>query len=136
MSAPSKPHLSPDMDDLAVAFYAECAKGQLCFQRCKSCKTWRHLPRHGCGACGSPDWEWSPSTGRGRIFSWTVTHQAPYPGLATPYVVAVIEVDEGVRMAAGLRDVDPAALELDQPVEVEMVGVSETAAVPFFRLAR
>ena len=51
-------------------------------------------------------------------------------------VVAVIEVDEGVRMAAGLRDVDPAALELDQPVEVEMVGVSETAAVPFFRLAR
>ncbi len=136
MTAAAKPYLSPDMDDLAVEFYAECAKGKLCFQRCKSCNTWRHLPRHGCAACASPDWEWSPSSGRGRVFSWTVTHQAPYPGLATPYVVAVIELDEGVRMAAGLRDVAPDALQLDMPVEVEMVSVTETASVPFFRLAK
>jgi len=132
MTAPAKPYLSPDMDDLAVQFYAECAKGRLCFQRCRSCATWRHLPRHGCGACGSTDWEWAPSTGRGRVFSWTVTHQAPFPGLPTPYVVAVIETDEGVRMAAGLRGVDPTALALDMPVEVEMVPVTESAAVPFF----
>jgi len=39
-------------------------------------------------------------------------------------------------MAAGLRDVAPDALELDMPVEVEMVNVSETASVPFFRLAK
>ncbi len=136
MPAPTKPHLSADMDDLAVQFYAECAKGTLAFQRCKSCNTWRHLPRHGCGTCGSPEWEWSPSTGRGKIFSWTVTHQAPYPGVPTPYVVAVIEVDEGVRMAAGLRDVDHDAVELEMPVEVEMVAVTETASVPFFRPAR
>ena len=136
MSAAAKPYLSPDMDDLAVQFYAECAKGRLCFQRCRACQTWRHLPRHGCAGCGSPDWEWSPSTGRGRVFSWTVTHQAPYPGLATPYVVAVIELEEGVRMAAGLRDVAPDALALDMPVEVEMVSVNEIASVPFFRLAK
>ena len=134
MSAAAKPYLSPDMDHLAVQFYAECAKGRLCFQRCRACATWRHLPRHGCGACGSTDWEWAPSSGRGRVFSWTVTHQAPYPGIATPFVVAVIELAEGVRMAAGLRDVAPDALELDMPVEVEMVNVSETASVPFFLL--
>ena len=132
MTAPAKPYLSPDMDDLAVQFYAECARGRLHFQRCKACNTWRHLPRHGCAACGSPDWEWSPSTGRGRVFSWTVTHQAPFPGFATPYIVAVIELEEGVRMAAGLRGIDPSALALDLPVEAEMVTVSETAAVPFF----
>jgi hypothetical protein len=45
----------------------------------------------------------------------------------------VIELEEGVRMAAGLRDVDPDAIRLDLPLEVEMVTVSETAAVPFFR---
>ena len=136
MTAPAKPYLSPDMDDLAVQFYAECAKGALSFQRCRSCQTWRHLPRHGCGACGSTDWEWAPSSGRGRVFSWTVTHQAPFPGLATPYVVAVIETDEGVRLAAGLRDVAIDELALDIPVEVEMVPVTETAAVPFFRPTR
>jgi uncharacterized OB-fold protein len=121
------------MDALAVQFYAECAKGRLHFQRCKACNTWRHLPRHGCAACGSPAWEWAPSTGRGRLFSWTVTHQAPFPGFATPYIVAVIELEEGIRMAAGLLDASPAQLRLDLPVELEMVPVSETSAVPFFR---
>jgi hypothetical protein len=124
------------MDELAVQFYAECAKGRLCFQRCRACNTWRHLPRHGCAACGSTDWEWAPSTGRGRVFSWTVTHQAPFPGFATPYIVAVIELEEGVRMAAGLRDVDPAELRLDLPVELDLEPVTETAAVPFFRPTR
>jgi uncharacterized OB-fold protein len=64
------------------------------------------------------------------VFSWTVTHQAPFPGLPTPFVVAVVETDEGVRLAAGLRGVAPAELRLDLPVPV-----SDAAAVPFFRLA-
>jgi len=136
MSATAKPYLSPEMDELAVQFYAECAKGRLCFQRCRACNAWRHLPRYGCAVCGSTDWEWAPSTGRGRVFSWTVTHQAPFPGFATPYIVAVIELEEGVRMAAGLRDVDPAELRLDLPVELDLEPVTETAAVPFFRPTR
>jgi uncharacterized OB-fold protein len=132
MTTPAKPHLSSDMDELAVQFYAECAKGRLCFQRCRNCQTWRHLPRHGCGHCGSTDWDWSPSTGRGRVFSWTVTHQAPFPGIPTPYVVAIVETEEGVRLAAGLRDVEIDAVQLDMPVELELVPVNDSASVPFF----
>jgi hypothetical protein len=135
MPAPAKPFLSKDMDPLAVAFYAACARGQLHFQRCTQCRAWRHLPRHACAACGSTGWQWEPASGRGRVFSWTVTHQAPFPGFATPYVVAVVETEEGVRLAAGLRGVEPAELRLDLPVEVELVPVSEDAAVPFFRRA-
>lgn len=133
-NAPPRPILSKEMDPLAIAFYAACASGRLHFQRCDACGTWRHLPRHTCAACGSAQWSWHASSGRGRLFSWTVTHQAPLPGLATPYVVAVVETDEGVRLAAGLLDADPAALRLDLPVAVEMAPVNETAAVPFFRL--
>ena len=131
----SKPFLSKEMDDLAVQFYAACAKGRLHFQRCDACATWRHLPRHACAACGSSEWSWAPSSGRGRVYSWTVTHQAPYPGLPTPFVVAVVETEEGVRLAAGLRGVAPDELRLDLPVEVELVPVSDEAAVPFFRRA-
>ncbi|RIL06460.1 MAG: hypothetical protein DCC71_06535 [Proteobacteria bacterium] len=133
MASDPKPLLSKDLDALAAQFYAHCAEGRLHFQRCTTCGAWRHLPRHACAACGSPEWEWSPSTGRGRVFSWTVTHQAPWPGLPTPYVVAVIEMEEGVRLAAGLRGVAPEQLCLDLPVEVELVRVSDDAAVPFFR---
>jgi uncharacterized OB-fold protein len=130
-----RPILSNEMDPLAAAFYAACARGRLHFQRCGACGTWRHLPRHTCAACGSATWSWEPSSGRGRLFSWTVTHQASLPGLATPYVVGIVETDEGVRLAAGLLDADPAALRLDLPVVVALVSVSEAAAVPFFRLA-
>jgi uncharacterized OB-fold protein len=130
-----KPRLAAEMDPLAVQFYAECARGRLSFQRCAACGTFRHLPRFACGACGSPDWSWTPSSGRGRVFSWTVTHRAPWPGLATPYVVAVVEMEEGVRLAAGLVGVEPAEVALDLPVEVELVPASDTAAVPFFRPA-
>lgn len=129
-----RPILSKEMDPLAIEFYAACARGRLHFQRCSACGAWRHLPRHTCASCGSAAWSWEPSSGRGRLFSWTVTHQAPMPGLPTPYVVAVVETEEGVRLAAGLLDADPAALRLDLPVAAELVPVSEEAAVPFFRL--
>jgi hypothetical protein len=59
-------------------------------------------------------------------------HQASFPGFATPYVVAIVETEEGIRLAAGLRGVEPASLRLDLPFEVELVPVSDTVAVPFF----
>ena len=130
-----KPILSGELEELAAQFYAECAKGRLAFQRCRQCGAWRHLPRHICASCGSTAWDWSPSSGRGRIFSWTVTHQAPFPPFqdATPYAVVVVEMEEGVRLVSGLRGLAPERLALDLAVVVEFERVSDAAAVPFFR---
>ena len=50
--------------------------GELRLQRCADCGTWRHPPRHRCASCGSLAWTWEPVAGRGRMFSWTITHQA------------------------------------------------------------
>jgi uncharacterized protein len=131
------PILSSELEELAAQFYAECAKGRLAFQRCRGCRAWRHLPRYLCAECGSDAWEWSASGGRGRIFSWTVTHQAPFPPFAgaTPYAVVVVEMEEGVRLVSGVRGLAPERLTLDLPVVVEFERVSDAAAVPFFRPA-
>jgi len=131
------PILSSEIDELAAQFYAECARGRLSFQRCTDCGAWRHLPRHICASCGSAAWSWSPSSGRGRVFSWTVTHQAPFPPFAgaTPYAVVVVEMEEGVRLVSGLRGLAPGHLALDLPVSVAFERVSDTAAVPFFQPA-
>ena len=93
----------------------------------------RHPPRVLCAECGSDQVSWVPSEGRGTIFSWTVTHQAPHPAFASqaPYAVVVVELEEGVRIVASLRDLDPAQLELDLPVEVVLEEVSEDVALPF-----
>ena len=136
MSAPQKPVPTPD--GLNAEFYQNCARGQLCFQRCGACGAWRHLPRHLCAECGSPEWSWAESSGRGRVYSWTVTHRSPLPAFAgdTPFAVIVVEMEEGVRLVSGLRDAAPESLELDQSVEVVLEAVSEEVALPYFRPRR
>ena len=124
----------PD-DDLVAAFWEFCAREELRFQRCSACSTWRHLPRLRCAACGSPDFRWERSSGRGRVYSWTVTHQSPMSAFAAraPFAVLVVELDEGVRMVAGLVEASPAALRLDLPVEVVFERRSPEWALPNFR---
>ena len=130
----SRPLPQPD-DDLTAAFWEHCAKGALFFQRCSSCQTWRHLPRPRCAKCGSKEWSWRPSTGRGVIFSWTITHQPLLRNFPeeVPYAAIVVELDEGVRMVSGLRGLKPSELELDLPVEVVFEDVGEGVKMPFFR---
>jgi uncharacterized OB-fold protein len=130
----SRPLPEPD-SDIDAEFWENCRKKRLCFQRCASCETWRHLPRHRCGHCGSKEWAWQESSGRGTIFSWTITHQPllrnfPEP---VPYAAIVVELEEGVRMVSGLRGIAPSELTLDLPVEVIFEEVSEGAHLPFFR---
>ena len=118
-------------------FWAHCNEERLCFQRCRDCDTWRHLPRHMCARCSSPDWEWAESSGRGRVFSWTVTHQAGHPAFASdvPFAVVVVELEEGVRIVSLLRDHPLDAIELGLPVEVFFDRVSDDCVLPVFRPA-
>ena len=132
---PAIPKPVPKPDGLNAEFYEHCAKGELCFQRCNECRAWRHLPRSMCAKCGSTAWEWQRSSGRGRIFSWTVTHQAIHPAFAgdVPFAVIVVELEEGGRIVSGLRELPPELIRLDLPVEVEFEQVSDQIALPYFR---
>jgi hypothetical protein len=131
------PAPQPDTQ-LDQEFWEHCAQERLCFQRCTGCGTWRHLPRVLCAQCGSDNWEWRESSGRGRLYSWTVTHQAMLPQFAAevPYVVAIVELEEGPRMVTRLRDVAPSALALDLPLRVAFERLDADFALPFFRLAK
>ncbi len=138
MTQPVKiPKPVPDPEGLNAEFYQHCARGELRFQRCSECNAWRHLPRFMCAQCGSVRWTWAPASGRGKIFTWTVTHQAMHPAFAgdVPYAVVVVELEEGVRMVSALRGVSPADLQLGLPVRVEFEPVSEGVALPVFRAA-
>lgn len=126
---------TPIPSGFSADFYAHCARGELRFQRCSSCRSWRHPPRVTCPKCGSEAWAWELSSGRGVLFSWTVTHQALAPGFAedVPYAVAVVELEEGVRLVSALRGIRPEALVLELPLAVEFVPVSDTIALHCFR---
>ncbi|MGZ4794773.1 MAG: Zn-ribbon domain-containing OB-fold protein [Acidimicrobiia bacterium] len=127
----------PGGDGLGAEFYEHAARtGVLHLQRCSECATWRHPPRIRCAPCGSDRWTWEPATGNGRLFTWTVTHRAVDPAFAEelPYVIAVVELDEGPRVVGNVVGIVPDALRLDLPVRVVLDRRSDTVALVDFAL--
>lgn len=127
--------LPPRRNGFAAAFYEFCKKHELRFQRCTSCGAWRHVPRDMCAKCGSFDWEWARSSGRGKLFSWTTAMQPGSPQFADaiPYSPVVIEMDEGVRLVTWLTGVSADELRLGLPVEVAFDDVTPEVTLPKFR---
>src|SRR5271169_4057815 len=64
---------------LAAEFYKYTKLHELRFQRCTDCGVWRHLPRPMCGECGSFNYEWARSSGKGKVYSWITVTQAMLP---------------------------------------------------------
>lgn len=127
----------PRLRGFATDFYAYCRKHELRFQRCSACGRWRHVPRDMCAACGSFDWEWARSSGKGTLFSWTTTMQPMMPQFAdlVPYSPVVVELEEGVRMLSWLVDTDADDFTLGLPVEVVFDDVTPDVTLPKFRRA-
>ncbi len=133
--SPNEYRIVPNPVGLNAVFYEYCAQEELRFQRCEACGTWRHPPRYRCPHCGSARFRWEQSSGRGEVFSWSVTHQALDPAFADelPYAIVVVQLEEGPRIVGNLRDLAPAGLRLGLPVEVVFEVLSPTVALTHFR---
>ena len=57
----------PALEGFSGDFFGFCRDGELRFQRCGDCRAWRHVPRELCAECGSWDWTWERSSGRGSV---------------------------------------------------------------------
>jgi hypothetical protein len=127
------PRILPSPTGLNAELYAFWARGELRLQRCAACGAWRHPPRYRCAACGSADAAWEAASGRGRVFSWTITHRAVDPAFVPPYAIVVAELDEGPRLVGSLAGIELSELRLDLPIEVELVAASDTIGLVTFR---
>jgi uncharacterized OB-fold protein len=128
----------PELQGFSKDFYEWCKKHELRFQRCSDCGAWRHVPREMCAECGSWQWEWSRSSGRGSVFTWTVVVRAMHPAFEAdvPLAPAVIEMEEGVRLLSQVEDCLPEELEIGMPVEVVFDDVTAEVTLPKFRRVR
>lgn len=123
----------PEITELNRPFWDALRQGQLLVQRCSCGHAW--LPaRRECPSCLQPGATWERVSGRGRLYSWVVYHTAYHPAFADrlPYAVALVELDEGPRLLAGVVD-DPSQLRGDAPVEL-LVRWEDDLAVPAFRI--
>ena len=131
MSDRTKPTIYPE-----TQFYWDGAKaGKLLLNSCTACDKPYFPPRPFCPSCGSRKVEVIEASGKGRLYSYIINHM-PAPGYETPFIVAVVQLEEGVRMMSNILDcpAEPEALELDMPLEVTFEQRGDIA-VPQFRPA-
>ncbi len=84
----------PSLEPETEFFWTGGAMGELLIQRCASCGTYQHPPLPRCRACHGEDVAPMPVSGRGRIATFTVNHEAWLPGLKVPFVYAAVELEE------------------------------------------
>lgn len=127
------------------AFWEGCGRHELVLQRCRDCGSVQHRPRGLCASCLSSELSHFVATGRGRIHTFTVTHQNGVPPFrdALPYVLAYVDLEEGPRLMTNVVGCDPGEVRIGQDVVVDFQDVDARDlgdagglfAVPRFRPA-
>lgn len=121
-------------DDNAV-FWDAAMEGRLVAQRCADCGVLRHPPRPMCPHCRSLTVEAVTLSGLGTLYSYAILHHPQHPAFEYPLPVALVDLDEGVRVVSNLVDVDPTAIQIGMRVQVAFEPTADDRAVPVFRRA-
>ena len=121
-------------------FYWEKAQAhELWLRRCNACGRAYFYPRDICPHCFSRDVTWERASGRGTLYAFGIVHRGPTPAFRdhVPYVVALVDLEEGARMATNLVDVepDPEHVKVGMAVEVTFDDVTADVTLPKFRPA-
>lgn len=127
----------PVTDALTEPFWQAAANGRLVLQRCSACGRFQHYPRPHCVHCSAIAPEWVTASGLAVVHTFTVIHRNDAPGFAdeVPYVFAILDLEEGVRMAGNVVDVDVEAMHIGMPVHVRFEQVSNDLAIPLWEPA-
>jgi hypothetical protein len=90
-----------------------------------------------CPNCGSWNAEWARLSGKGKVYTYVVAHQPFHPAFASdaPYAVAIVELEEGVRLMSNIVDCEPDDMYIGMPVEVVYDDVTEEVTLPRFKKA-
>ena len=131
---PAKPVPSPN--DATAPFWSGCAQGVMRMRHCAACGKVSAPTRSVC-ACGNAELGGKDCSGRGTVFSCTVVHRAPDPAFRAdvPYVIAVVELEEGARLMSNVIGCLPAEVSIGMKVSAVYETVAENVGVPKFRRA-
>jgi uncharacterized OB-fold protein len=126
----------PEPDEASRPWYDGARRHELMLQRCTVCGTAMAPVKPRCIACFAPSPEWVAAVGRGALYTYTIVHQ-PYPGFAdeVPYNVAVIELEEGVRVTANVIGCENDELRIGMALEVVFDDITDEITLPRFRPA-
>ena len=115
----SKPLPRPLSPELTRPFWEAAKRHELAMPRCKTCDQLFFYPRSECPRCLSTHLEWMNVSGRGRLHTYTVVYQPANAAFRddTPYIYAVVQLDEGPRMVSNVVQCAIDAVRIDMPLE-------------------
>ena len=128
------PEATPETEQ----YWEGLKRHELRIQRCRECGNGYFYPRPFCPrpGCHSRDVEWITASGKGRLHTYVIAHRG-HPAFEIPYVIAVVELDEGGRLMTNIVGVDdptPDKLPIDAPVEIIYEDTGNEVTLPHFRL--
>ena len=109
--------------------------GELRVQVCNACRARRFPPGPSCPDCGAFDRGHEVVSGRGTVFSYVVHRHPPVPGKQLPIVIALIELDEGLRLVGEVEGVADTEMEIGMALQVDFRTVDDDLTMPYWRRA-
>jgi uncharacterized protein len=127
----------PVIQPWSEAFWKGTKEGQLLIQECKQCGSKIFYPRKYCPDCWSSELSWSRASGKAKVFSYSITHAGVeehfYEDL--PFVLALVDLEEGVRMMTNIVGCPPEEVAIGMDIEVVFDHVTEDIALPKWKPA-
>ena len=135
----SPPIPSPVPQPESDFYWGKCKEEELWLRHCKSCDSSYFYPRDISPCCFSKDTEWIKASGKATLFTYGIVQRAPHPGFVddVPFVTAVVELEEGPKMATNIviDEPSPDNLIIGMDLEVVFEDINDDLALPKFKPA-
>lgn len=127
----------PAPTGISEPFWKATTEGLLVLQKCGSCGAIQHYPRPFCVTCLEQDLQWVKASGKGTLYSFTIVRRAASKAFEPdlPYVLAIVELQEGPHMTANVIDISIGALRVGMPLDLMFTPAGDGIAIPQWRAA-
>jgi uncharacterized OB-fold protein len=127
----------PTPDPSTEPYWEGAARGVLLVKRCGSCGRAHFAPRPFCPHCWSDEVTWEEASGRATLYTYSIVRRNDLPPFADriPYVAAIVDLEEGVRMTTEVVDCPLEKVEIGMALEVTFRAIDEELYAPVFRPA-
>lgn len=125
----------PRPTELSRPYWDAARRHELKVQRCTRCGLHIFYPRFNCTRCGARELEWIRASGTGSVYTYTVARRPTHAAFAdrVPYVIAVVELDEGPRMTTNIVGCAPDDVRIGMRVEASFEDVNDEISLVMFR---
>ena len=122
----------PQPSALTAEFWDNARNSVLVRPVCRTCGASFFTPQIACTNCLSTDWSYERSSGRGVVYSSSIVHKPPFPGVEVPFEIAIVDLDEGWSMLTNILDPGPDPTPIGTPVEVSWIRLDDQITLPAF----